>query len=73
MSYSADAGEVSARYRPPGWLPAQLAADAGSLPGRSPNTLAAVKTYRGKNLACTGGVDGIAGHHTMSCLVAGSG
>lgn len=38
-----------------------------------PNTLAAVETYQGQNLACTRGVDGIAGHYTMSCLVAGSG
>ncbi|HEV2373214.1 MAG TPA: peptidoglycan-binding protein [Streptosporangiaceae bacterium] len=38
-----------------------------------PKTLTAVETFQGKELACTGGVDGIAGHHTMSCLVAGSG
>jgi hypothetical protein len=38
-----------------------------------PKTFAAVETYQGKNLACTRGVDGIAGHYTMSCLVASSG
>ncbi len=38
-----------------------------------PATLAAVRSYQQKNLACTGGVDGIAGHYTMSCLVASSG
>ena len=38
-----------------------------------PKTLAAVETFQGDNLACTRGVDGIAGHYTMSCLVAGSG
>jgi hypothetical protein len=38
-----------------------------------PKTLAAVETFQGRNLACTRGVDGIAGHYTMSCLVAGSG
>jgi peptidoglycan hydrolase-like protein with peptidoglycan-binding domain len=38
-----------------------------------PKTLAAVKSYQGENLACTGGADGIAGPYTMSCLVAGSG
>jgi peptidoglycan hydrolase-like protein with peptidoglycan-binding domain len=38
-----------------------------------PKTLAAVKTYQGMYSGCTGGVDGIAGHYTMSCLVEGSG
>jgi hypothetical protein len=38
-----------------------------------PKTLAAVKTFQGKNLRCTRGADGIAGHYTMSCLIAGSG
>ncbi len=38
-----------------------------------PNTLAAVKTFQGKNLGCTRGADGIAGHYTMSCLIASSG
>jgi putative peptidoglycan binding protein len=36
-------------------------------------TLAAVETFQGKNLGCTRGADGIAGHYTMSCLIAGSG
>jgi hypothetical protein len=38
-----------------------------------PKTLAAVETYQGRNRACTRGVDGIAGHYTMSCLIASSG
>ncbi len=38
-----------------------------------PKTFAAVETYQRLNLACTRSVDGIAGHYTMSCLVAGSG
>lgn len=38
-----------------------------------PKTLAGVETYQGKNRACTRGVDGIAGHYTMSCLIASSG
>lgn len=38
-----------------------------------PNTLAAVKSYQARNLGCTGGADGLAGHYTMSCLVASSG
>ena len=38
-----------------------------------PHTLNAVVTFQSKNLACTRGVDGIAGHYTMSCLVVGSG
>lgn len=38
-----------------------------------PKTLGAVETFQGKNLGCTRGVDGIAGHYTMSCLAAGSG
>lgn len=38
-----------------------------------PKTLSAVETFQGRNLGCTRGVDGIAGHYTMSCLAAGSG
>jgi peptidoglycan hydrolase-like protein with peptidoglycan-binding domain len=38
-----------------------------------PKTLSAVETYQGENRGCTRGVDGIAGHYTMSCLAAGSG
>lgn len=38
-----------------------------------PKTLTAVKTYQRRNLGCTRGVDGTAGHYTMSCLIAGSG
>ena len=37
------------------------------------NTQGAVETFQGKKPGCTGGVDGIAGKYTMSCLVAGSG
>jgi hypothetical protein len=37
------------------------------------NTLNAVKAFQGANPACTRGVDGIAGHYTMSCLIAGNG
>jgi hypothetical protein len=33
-----------------------------------PNTLEAVEDYQGNIPACTRGVDGIAGHYTMSCL-----
>jgi len=36
-------------------------------------TQGAVETYQGRKPGCTGGVDGIAGHYTMSCLAAGSG
>jgi peptidoglycan hydrolase-like protein with peptidoglycan-binding domain len=38
-----------------------------------PKTLGAVETFQGRNPGCTRGVDGIAGHYTMSCLAAGSG
>jgi peptidoglycan hydrolase-like protein with peptidoglycan-binding domain len=38
-----------------------------------PKTFSAVETYQGENRGCTRGVDGIAGHYTMSCLAAGSG
>jgi peptidoglycan hydrolase-like protein with peptidoglycan-binding domain len=38
-----------------------------------PKTLAAVQSFQRQDLPCTRGVDGIAGHYTMSCLVAGSG
>ena len=37
------------------------------------NTQGAVETFQGQKPGCTGGVDGIAGKYTMSCLVAGSG
>jgi peptidoglycan hydrolase-like protein with peptidoglycan-binding domain len=36
-------------------------------------TLTAVENFQRQNDACVRGVDGIAGHYTMSCLVAGSG
>jgi hypothetical protein len=36
-------------------------------------TQGAVETFQGSEPGCTGGVDGIAGKYTMSCLVAGSG
>jgi Putative peptidoglycan binding domain len=38
-----------------------------------PKTLTAVETFQRRNLGCTRGVDGTAGHYTMSCLIAGSG
>jgi hypothetical protein len=50
------------------WNNAHLAVDGAF----GPKTLAAVKTYQRENLACTRGVDGIAGPYTLSC-VAGSG
>jgi hypothetical protein len=38
-----------------------------------PKTKAAVEAYQSQNNACARGVDGMAGHYTMSCLIAGSG
>jgi peptidoglycan hydrolase-like protein with peptidoglycan-binding domain len=36
-------------------------------------THTAVQTFQGRHAACTRGIDGIAGHYTMSCLGALSG
>jgi peptidoglycan hydrolase-like protein with peptidoglycan-binding domain len=38
-----------------------------------PKTLTAVENFQAQNRPCTGGVDGVAGPRTMSCLIAGSG
>ncbi|HEV2372099.1 MAG TPA: peptidoglycan-binding domain-containing protein [Streptosporangiaceae bacterium] len=38
-----------------------------------PKTLTAVENYQAQHRGCTGGVDGIAGPYTMSCLIGGTG